>query len=376
MRAALFIALALAWTPLVAAPAFTTAERQAILAHGPWPPPLEPDPSNRVSGQPAAIALGDALFHDFRLSRTGDAACAYCHDPAKDFAGSDTIARVVRVKTRTLYRNTQSLWNVRFNRWFGWAGAVDTLWGASIRPILAHDEMDADPERIARLLTDDAWLAGLYARAFGRDPVGVARDALVVDAGKALAAYQETLVSPRSAFDAFRDALAAGDAAGVAAYPAAARRGARLFVGEGRCNLCHAGQRFTHGEFEDAGVPYFIRPGLVDPGRHGGLKAFKASPYRRDGAHSDAPDSPAARLTANVRMQHRDWGAFRVPSLRRVARTPPYMHDGSLATLEDVARHYSELDEERLHADGAAILRPLKLTQAEIDDLVAFLKTL
>ena len=94
------------------------------------------------------------------------------------------------------------------------------------------------------------------------------------------------------------------------------------------------------------------------------------------GPYSDAPDSQAARLTANVRMQHRDWGAFRVPSLRGVSATAPYMHDGSLATLEDVIRHYSDLNEERLHSDGAPVLRALRLAPSEISDLVAFLRTL
>ena len=80
--------------------------------------------------------------------------------------------------------------------------------------------------------------------------------------------------------------------------------------------------------------------------------------------------------TRHVELQHRNFGEWRVPSLRNVALTAPYMHNGSLATLRDVVRHYSELNEERLHADGERILKPLRLTQAEAEDLVAFLESL
>ena len=84
----------------------------------------------------------------------------------------------------------------------------------------------------------------------------------------------------------------------------------------------------------------------------------------------------SATGTRHVRLEHRNWGEFRVPSLRNVAKTPPYMHNGHLATLRDVVRHYSELNEDRLHADGEKILRPLRLSEAEAADLVAFLESL
>ena len=89
------------------------------------------------------------------------------------------------------------------------------------------------------------------------------------------------------------------------------------------------------------------------------------------------PTSAAGVPTRHVEQLHRNWGEFRVPSLRNVARTAPYMHNGSLATLKDVVRHYSELDEERLHGhEGARLVRPLRLTTQEAADLVAFLETL
>lgn len=367
MRVLVVVLAALLATPAVAE-TFTNAERAAILRHGPWPPPIAPDMSNRLEGDAAAIELGQALFDAEGLSRAGTFACSSCHEDGLHFADG----RKVALAAEPLTRNTPSLLNVRFNRWFGWGGANDTLWGASIRPLLADDEMATTAERVAAYIADDRRAADLYTSLFGEPEA----ETVLVNVGKALAAFQATLVSDRSAFDVFRDGLARGDASAVGAYPAAAKRGLKLFVGSGRCSLCHAGPLFTNGEFEDVAVPYFTGPGQVDPGRHAGLAAFRATLYTRAGPHSDGPDDPSARLTANVRRQHKDWGAFRVPSLRLAPLTAPYMHDGSLATLEDVVRHYSEIDLERLHQDGAAILRPLNLTDDEIADLVAFLKTL
>jgi cytochrome c peroxidase len=122
-------------------------------------------------------------------------------------------------------------------------------------------------------------------------------------------------------------------------------------------------------------VPYFIAPGRVDPGRQGGIKLLKDSPYTLAGRFNDDPNRAAwgARYVAEL---HTNFGAFKVPSLRNLTRTAPYMHAGSRPTLVDVVRHYSELNPERLHTDGEKILEPLYLSQSEIDSLVAFLTTL
>jgi cytochrome c peroxidase len=102
----------------------------------------------------------------------------------------------------------------------------------------------------------------------------------------------------------------------------------------------------------------------------------KESPYNLLGRFNDDVSRKTAVGTKHVELQHRNFGEFRVPGLRNVALTAPYMHNGSLATLRDVVKHYSELNEERLHADGERILKPLRLTDHEIDDLVAFLESL
>jgi len=356
---------------------FTPAEREAILAHGPWPPAFAPDPSNRVSGNRAAIALGRRLFFDTRLSADGTRACASCHDPAKAFADGRARSAGHHTKSGLVDRNAIALANLRLNRWFGWAGAADSLWAQSLRPILDAQELGATAELVQQRLAGDAAIAAAYLRLFGSSLAAGPAEPALVNVAKALAAFQETLRSGRTPFDAFRDALATGDRAGIARYPASARRGLKIFAGKGRCSACHFGPNFTNGEFDDVGVPHFAEPGRVDQGRYGGIAALRSSPFNLLGAYSDDAAKASAVPTRHVEAQHRNWGEFRVPSLRNVARTAPYMHNGSLPTLEAVVRHYSEVDVERLHADdGARLVGPLRLEPAEIADLVSFLETL
>jgi len=350
---------------------FTAEERARIAGHGPWPPPRLPDRSNRVDGQLAAINFGRLLFFDATLSADGTLSCASCHMPERAFQDGLPVAR----GRAAGLRNTPSLLDAAQRRWLGWDGALDSLWAASVTPLVAGREMAASPAQLAAAVRREPRLTTGYRAAFGAPP-GPDDEPVLVDLGKALAAYQATLVSGRTPFDDFRDALARGDTAAAAAYPQAAQRGLRLFVGEGRCSVCHAGPAFTNGEFADVGVPYFV-PGGVDAGRHEGLSRLRPSRYNRLGPYNDAgPADPQAVTTRHVAPQHRNFGEFRVPSLRQLTHTAPYMHDGSLATVEDVVRHYSELNEERLHADGERILRPLRLDVKQAADLAAFLRSL
>jgi cytochrome c peroxidase len=123
-------------------------------------------------------------------------------------------------------------------------------------------------------------------------------------------------------------------------------------------------------------VSFFAGRGRVDAGRHTGIRKLKENPHNLLGRYNDDPARSTATGTRHVEPQHRNFGEWRVPGLRNVALTAPYMHNGSLASLRDVVKHYSELNEERLHADGERVLKPLKLSDAEIDDLVAFLQSL
>jgi cytochrome c peroxidase len=346
------------------------AEIRRLLQHGPWPVAQAPDPSNAVSGSPAAIALGRRLFFDPRLSATGTVACATCHVPARGW----TDGRPRALGLAAVDRNTPTVLDVALNRWFSWDGRADSLWAQSLQPIVDPREMGASAAHVAGVIRGDATLACLRERAFGA-PAASAPERALVEAGKALAAFLETVRSGRTPFDDFRDALARGDAAAAARYPAAARRGARLFV-RSQCGVCHVGPAFTNGEFHDVGVPYALGPGRVDPGRAGGLKKLRADPHNLLGPWSDDRSGAAAVKTRHVEATPAAFGQFKTPSLRNLVHTAPYMHDGRYATLRDVVRHYSELDMERIHTHGEQLLRPLGLSPSEIDDLVAFLESL
>jgi cytochrome c peroxidase len=344
---------------------FSPDERSRVASHGPWPPTSAVDPGNRADSQPEAIALGRRLFADKRLSAQNKLACASCHDPKRAFQDGKKSGRHGR--------NTPSLLDAAQQRWWGWDGASDSLWAASLAPLTAPHEMAATPRSVMALLQRDRALRLPYQSLFGKPKP----DAwLLINTAKALAAYQATLTSPRTAFDDFADALAGNDSKAAARYPQDAQRGLKLFVGEGRCFLCHSGPNFSNGEFADIGRPFFTKTG-VDPGRWVGLQKLLASPFNRLGGYSDADaDDVSARATQHVIQEPRHYGEFKVPSLRGLRHTAPYFHDGSAATIEDVVRHYSELDTNRLHADGAQVLRPLKLKAQQVADLAAFLRTL
>ncbi|UYN97411.1 MAG: hypothetical protein KIT25_10925 [Enhydrobacter sp.] len=367
------LVLALAAAPATARDTvhWTEPEIARIASHGPWPPGPVRDPSNRVVGKPEAVALGHRLFDDSRLSADGRMGCADCHQPGRDWRDGRPLARA----GAELDRRTQSLWNVGYLHWFGWDGAADSLWMQSLRPILDPREMGGSLAAVASLIRSDRQLSCGYERAFGSAPPSE-DEKVVVDVAKALAAFQATLVSPRTPFDDFRDALVAGDAVRATAYPQAAQRGLRIFIGKGDCSTCHVGPLFTNGEFGDVGIPFFRKDGSVDPGRFGGLERLRASSFNRLGAHSDDASGRGAMRTRHVERQHRNYGEFRVPGLRQVGRTGPYMHNGSVATLEDVVKHYSEVSPDRLHSDGVPLVRPLGLSSEERSDLVAFLRSL
>jgi cytochrome c peroxidase len=373
MRRAAILLAALA--PLVTAAAETVeldpVEIRLVLRHGPWPQPLLRDPSNRVSGDAGAIALGQRLFFDARPSANGTVACATCHVPARAW----TDGRAQAAGLGPLDRNTPTVLDAGLGRWFGWDGAADSLWAFAVKPMLHPAEMGGSAHGVAAVVRGDPRYACLYEAAF-RAPPGADDERVLVDAAKALAAYVETIRSGRTPFDEFRDALARGDRAALARYPLAAQRGLKTFVGKGACRVCHFGPGFTNGEFHEIGIPFTLGPGRVDAGRHEGIKRLRSDPLNLLGRFSDDASGAAATQTRHVESTHASFGQFKTPSLRNVALTAPYMHNGRLATLRDVVRHYSELDMDRVHADGESLLRPLKLSERETDDLVAFLESL
>jgi cytochrome c peroxidase len=352
---------------------FDEGNVKSILSHGPWPLPKAGDAGNQLSGNRSAIALGKKLFFDPRLSVNKSVSCATCHDPKKAFSDGLPVSKSLD-STNPLTRNSPSLLNAAHERWYGWDGASDSQWSQALRPLLDAREMGLSMDKIKTIVSAEKDILFAYRTTFV-DPNLDTSEVVSVNVAKAIGAYVTTLYSGKSSFDRFRDNLERGDLVKAASYPLNAQRGLKIFIGKGQCDLCHAGPMFSNGEFGDTGIPFFVRPGVVDSGRHGGIEALRRSPHNLLGAFSRA-DEKTKQKTLYVDLQHRNFGEFKVPSLRNVSKTAPYMHSGSHATLEAVVNHYSELNTDRLHADGDQILKPLKLSEQEKSDLVAFLKSL
>ena len=327
-------------------------ETARIIAHGPWPPPGRRDVSNRASGNPSAIAFGRRMFHEPRLSANGYIACVTCHQTNRGW--TDGIARARALAP--VDRNTPAITNAALNTWFGWRGTSDSLWMASVQPMLDPREMGSSAAQVAHVVRIGDGLACEYERAFGRPPQAASDETVMVDVAKAIAAFAETLTTGRTPFDDYRDALARGDERLALRYPAAAARGARLFVGRGDCARCHAGPNFTDGSFR-AGVGGGTDAGRLDGVRNAPDSRYSlAGPFNDDPFHRSAVAAPMQVLQADRQLH----GPIRVPSLRNAAVTPPYMHDGSRETLRDAVRHDAGVT----------------LSEADVEDLIAFLATL
>ncbi len=353
-------------------PAFTDAEIKIILSHGPWPAPAQPDPSNRVSGKPDAIEFGTRLFFDQRLSRSGTLSCSSCHVPERNW--TDNLTRGIGMSE--VDRNTPTVMNLFASRWYGWSGASDSLWSQSLRPILDPRELAATPRHVAQLVRDDEQLSCRYRKAFGAPPSPADDEALLVDVGKALAAFQETLISGRTPFDRFRDALAKSEQPPLGSYSEPAQRGLKIFIGKGGCTACHSGPNFTGGGFFNTGLSRFAPRGQPDPGRRDAIRQLMESRFNLLGSYNDDPTGMSAARTREASLEKAGFGEFKVPSLRNLILTAPYGRDGATETLAEVVRHYAGLDPVSLHAKDEKPAKPLNLTPREQTDLVVFLESL
>ena len=264
-----------------------------------------PDPGNRFGDDPAAAALGQALFADPALSRNGRVACQTCHHPERAF--SDGLARSVGLAT--LRRNAPSLLDVGYQRWLFWDGRADSLWSQALAPLEDPDEMGGSRTAIVHRVAADARLAQLYRDAFGPLPE-IAWQSVRLDAGpngdaaaraawtalpeperasltrafanlgKALAAYQRTLRSQPSRFDAYVEAVLAGRARDAdRLLDAREVAGLALFLsGRSGCLSCHHGPRFTDGHFHNIGTGELGAPN-EDLGRAQGRQLVRKSEF-------------------------------------------------------------------------------------------------
>ena len=200
-----------------------------------------------------AIGLGERRFFERATVLQRRASCSRCHLPERNCTDGEARARGLALTDR----NTPSLANVRLARWFGWDGAHDSLWSQGIRPILDAKEMGSSAARVAKLMREDPDLSCRHRKIFGTPSPD--DEKVLVDVAKALAAFQETLVSGRTAFDEFRDALVTGDKAGIAKYPEPAQRGDRTVRGR-RSQPCLARRGCEIRQHQPPSTPRTPRP--------------------------------------------------------------------------------------------------------------------
>lgn len=291
-------------------------------------PPGFPEPEIPADNQltVARVALGKQLFYDPILSRDSSISCASCHLPAMAFADAAPISP--GVEDRLGLRNAPSLANLAYLTKINKDGGVAKLDMQAATPIEDENEMDLPITAAIERLKEKEIYPELFQKAYNQPPNPFTLT-------RALAAFGRTLISGNSPYDQFHFQKKS------ARLSESARRGMRLFNSERtNCSNCHSGFNFTNNSFENNGL----------------FETFK--------------DKGRARIT----LQPEDEGKFRVPSLRNVELTPPYMHNGSVTTLERVIDHYNSGGKE--HPNKSPLIRPLHLSEQERKDLVNFLKSL
>jgi cytochrome c peroxidase len=273
---------------------------------------------------PEKASLGKRLYFDTRLSVTSAQSCASCHNPS--FGWGDGLAVGVGHGMAKLARRSPTIVNAAWGEIFMWDGRAAGLEEQALGPIQSSGEMNMPIEQLMERLASIAEYKPLFAAAFPNE--GMSAKTLA----DAIATFERTVVSERAPFDLWFEG-------NERAISEEAKRGFAVFNTKGRCSSCHEGWNFTNDGFQDIGLPG------VDVGRGQFLPGIS-------------------------KMRH----AFKTPGLREISRRGPYMHDGSIATLEEVIEHYDQGGVVR--PSRSDLIKPLGLTSQEKSELVAFLKTL
>ncbi len=271
----------------------------------------------------AEVELGKLLFFDPRLSLNKKQSCASCHNPEMGFG--DGLAKGIGTMGGAVGRNTPHIYNLAWNTVFFWDGRAGSLEEQALGPIEAAGEMNMPlPQLVARLKKVPEYKERFHS-VYGKS--GITSENI----GKAIAAFERGIISDNSAFDRYIK----GDKYAMAP---AAIRGLKLFEGKARCAKCHNGPNFTDESFHNIGV--------------------------------DDSDVGRQKISDSAGMK----GAFKTPGLRNVWLTGSYMHDGSEPSLEAVVRFYNRGGDKKQGLDK--LIKPLKLNDIEISDLLAFLAAL
>lgn len=280
----------------------------------------------------ATAELGKLLFFDKRLSPDKTVSCASCHDPRKGWG--DGLPLAIGIGKAKGTRNSQTILNAvlyagQDKQTLFWDGRASSLKEQALHPLVNPVEMGSTKEGVVKTLASIKGYRPYFKKAFGDEIVDIDRVA------EALAAFEKTLVSMDAPFDRYE----AGETSAVSTSAVA---GFKLFLGKGTCTACHSSKLFSDVDFHNIGV----------------------------GQDKNPPDLGRFEVT----KEDRGRGAYRTPTLRNLRFTAPYMHDGSMKTLEEVVDFYDRggIDNEWLDPD----IQPLQLTAAEKRDLIAFMDAL
>jgi len=295
------------------------AEKSDYLAHKKMRVPKD----NQVT--PARVELGKALFFDPRLSDNNQMSCATCHNPS--FSWTDGLPVSIGRNDKKMTRSTPTILNAGYLRKLFWDGRARSLEEQAVGPIKSAVEMNQDIDALVKELQSINGYQDMFEKAYPGE--GITETTI----GKALATFERTIVSK---FDAPFDRWLNGD---QNAMSASAQNGFKLFDGKARCNVCHSGPNFTDGSFHNIG--------LDNGGDVGRYEFVKVDTLK---------------------------GAFKTPTLRNVANTAPYMHNGELKTIEAVIDHY--IDGWKNKSNLSPDIKPIKLTKQEKADLISFLHAL
>jgi cytochrome c peroxidase len=288
-------------------------------------PPLAWPRDNPYSA--AKVELGRTLYFDRRLSADETVSCASCHDPK--FAFTDNAAVSTGIKSQHGGRSAPTVINRAYSLAQFWDGRAATLEEQAKGPIANPIEMGMTHDGVVERIKDIPGYRVLFSAAFGSDAVDIDRIA------KAIASFERTVLSGNAPYDRYK----AGHKTAMSAQQV---RGMDIFFNRAKCDQCHEGSNFTLNAYANLGVG------------------------------SDKADPDVGRFA--VTKDSRDWGVFKTPTLREIEHTAPYMHDGSLKTLDEVVEFYNKGGIPNKNLDPN--IKPLHLNEHDKADLVAFLKAL
>lgn len=334
---------------------------------------LPPVPIPKDNPQtPAKIALGEKLFNDKRFSSTGEVSCATCHDANKAFTDSPLVTSE-GINKLTGTRNAPTVINAAYYKLFFWDGRSLDMEDQAQHPIVNPVEMGlANHDPVLKIVRTDPQYVAAFREVFNKAP----EDVTMKEVQQAIASFERTIVSGDSPFDRW---YFGGEQQAISEQ---AKRGFDVFLNKGRCVSCHAIEEdhalFTDNRFHNIGVGINRIQNEVSQFAPAFLQAKATGADVDKTVLANPKASELGRFAVTEALD--EIGAFKTSTLRNVAVTPPFMHDGSLATLRDVVEHYNNggvtKKTDRVNDFLSGGIRPLDLTEEEISDLVAFLETL